>query len=256
MTNNSIPTYARERILAFGREGSGKTYSWLTIADALPNAPFYILDTDDTTQRMLAYEFSSAKNVEPILLQSWRDFDDEATGLLEEIDKNVKSNTPIDELPWIVVDMSDVTWDWVQAYFVEQVFDQGIDDFFLAARKGLGSKGRTLQPLEGWVDWQVINKIFQSRWNPLTRGSKYHLFLTAKTGDVNKDNKEMYSFLKTMPSGEKRMGHRMHTVLYFKKTRDDWMITSVKDRGRDLLDDEPIHEFVDDYLTKIAKWKI
>jgi len=53
----------RERIIAAGAPGSGKTYNWLTIARMLPDVTFHVLDPDDGVLRLLYSEFSDVKNL-------------------------------------------------------------------------------------------------------------------------------------------------------------------------------------------------
>ena len=54
----------QERILVAGVPGVGKTYSWLTIARALPKSKFYVIDPDDGVRRVWYNEFPDVKNVE------------------------------------------------------------------------------------------------------------------------------------------------------------------------------------------------
>lgn len=248
---------SRERILLYGREGTGKTYDWLTIAKALPDVKFYCIDTDDTTERMLEDEFSDVRNVESIQVNEWSEFKEEVLDVLDELNKTAKQDTPSLELPWVVVDMSDVTWDWVQGYFTEEVFDKDIDQYFLEARKAQSKGASKLTPLEGWTDWQVINRLYQGVWIPLSRGKNYHLLITAKVQDVagKSEVKTLYEELGNMPAGEKRMGHRMHTVLQKKSSSNGWFISTAKDRGREILKGEFVEDFAKDYLQEIAKWE-
>jgi hypothetical protein len=253
---------SRERILNYGRDGAGKTYNYLMIAEALPDVPFFVIDTDDTTERMLEDEFSGLTNVKAIVVQDWEEFEEAIRDSLREIDKITKNGTtPRQDLPWLIVDPCDYTWDWAQEYFVNRVFDSDIDEYFIQARRELAKDAKKLNPLEGWVDWQVINRIFQGRWNPLTKGRNYHLFLTTKAAEVRREDKtarELYDAIGSMPAGEKRMGYRVHTVLYSVKTvkQDIWQISTSKDRGREMLKEMPVSDFAGDYLEDIAGWKL
>lgn len=256
---HTTPLYARERILMFGKEGTSKTHAWMSIAEAYPDVPFYCVDTDDSVQRMLEGDFSGLHNIHVEVAQNWEEFDASCKKFLQWIDAWVSENPPTrkEDYPWLVIDFSDTTWDMVQNYFTEQVFDQGVADYFLAARKGLKGKGGTLQPLEGWTDWQVINKIFQSRWNSLTKGGgPYHLYLTAGSTAVSGiENRSLYKSLKFMPRGEKRMAHRVHTVLMSSVDGSGWYLSSAKDRGRELLMDRLTPNFSISYLMKVAGWE-
>lgn len=257
INKNKRKKTSRERILLYGREDTGKTYSWLTIAATLPDVTFYCIDTDDTTERMLEDEFNDVQNVDAILVNDWSEFRAETLDVIEEINETQDKNTPREELPWLVVDMADVTWDWVQGFFTEEAFDQDIDQYFLEARKEQSKKSGKLNPFEGWTDWQVINRLFQKIWVPLTRGKNYHLLLTAKVQDVAgaKETKDLYQELGNMPAGEKRMGHRVHTILQMKNNSNGWFMATAKDRGRDHVMGVPIEDFAQDYLKDVAGWE-
>ncbi len=248
-----------ERILNFGKEGTAKTYAWLSIAEAYPDVRFKVIDTDDAVQRMVETDFPELTNIDVAVAQDWEGFTAAARRFMEEAKKITDSAPPErkEDYPWIIVDFSDATWDMVQNYFTEQVFNEGIADYFLQARKGLKSSKAALQPLEGWTDWQVINKLYQEIWNVLTKGGgRYHLYITAGSAQVSGlENKSLYKSLKFMPRGEKRMGHRVHTVLMSSVDKDGWYLSSAKDRGRELLDDKPNPNFAITYLMKVAKWQ-
>lgn len=247
----------RERILVYGQEGTGKTRNWMSIAEMF-DVPFFVLDTDDAVGRMM--EKSELKNVRPYVPDGWKEFDQMVDDVVKETKdyvRNLKSPIRKEDLPWVVVDFADTTWDMVQNYYTEQVFNQGIDEFFLQARKQ-NRNDKKLQPLEGWTDWQVINKIFQTRWNTLTKGGgPFHLYITAKAVDVGGDPilKSLYKDLRKMPGGEKRMGGRVHTVLMSMADANGWYLSSAKDRERQLLWQMKSSNFALSYLVKTAGWE-
>lgn len=251
---------ARERILLYGREGTGKTEGWLSIAELWSDVPFYVLDTDDAVQRMLETDHPDLKNVYPYVVQGWADLEKSIEDAIRRSIAYVSGLKPPyvkEQLPWIVVDFSDSTWDMVQNYYTEQVFNQGIDEFFLKAR--MGNRGPKLQPLEGWTDWQVINKLFQTLWNSLTKGGgPFHLYITARAVEPGGDleAKSLYKDLKKMPGGEKRMGGRVHTVLMASVDKDGWYLSTAKDRGRPILQFHKSTNFAASYLVKVAGWRL
>ena len=245
---------ARERILSFGKEGAGKSYTWLTVAEALPEVPFYCLDTDDAVDRLMEEEFPDVRNVLVYPVTAWPEFEaaaKEVSEISKPRDGRVLSKQ---DLPWLVVDMSDVTWDFSQKHFTEEVFNKGIDQYFLEVRKAMSSTASRMEAFEGWTDWQVINKIFQSTWDPLTRMRGCNLFLTAKAQRANKEAKDFYSGMTVMPSGEKRMGHRVHSVLYMSGDSRGWYVTTAKDRGRTRLERVKVGDFYSQYLVEVAGW--
>lgn len=254
------PSFARERILAYGKEGAGKSYNWLRIAERYPTVPFYVIDTDDAIQRMLQEEFPELTNVHVEVAQTWEEFEWAADEFLHQIEDWVIQHpiSRIEDYPWLVVDFSDTTWSMVQNFFTEQVFDQGIAEYFIMARRKMrGSKKGQMETFEGWTDWQVINKIFQSRWNKLTKhGGSFHLYITAQTNPVagDRETRSLYQTFKVMPSGEKRMGHRVHTVFYCSNDKSGRYLSTAKDRGRPYQDDLLITDFSVNYLVRIAGW--
>ena len=54
----TAPGRARERILSWGPEGSGKTVDALTIARALPHVTFHWIENDESLDRLLETEFA------------------------------------------------------------------------------------------------------------------------------------------------------------------------------------------------------
>tara|TARA_Y100000310_G_scaffold345740_1_gene469077 strand:+ start:2003 stop:2698 length:696 start_codon:yes stop_codon:yes gene_type:complete len=230
------------------------------VAEALPDVPFYVLDTDDTTERMLDDEYAGLSNVESILVENWDEFETESRDVLEQIDKEVEAGMVREKLPWIVVDMSDETWENVQDNFTQRVFGLDIDEYFVRAREAMGidTNKDTIGGFSGWIDWTVIKRIYWKTWKPLTRGRKFNLFLVTGAKEVpnERDMKDLYSEIGRMPTGEKHMGHKMHTVLFSKVTSQGWEVSTAKDRGRDMLSHAGIENFVDDYLVKVAGWEI
>jgi hypothetical protein len=225
-----------------------------------PDAQFFVVDTDDSVQRMLETDHQDLANVHCKVAQGWADFEKAVDNYLKEIkDIVAKMPQPVrkENLPWLIIDFADTTWDMVQNYYTQQVFNQGIDEFFLRARaQNRGDK--KLQPLEGWTDWQVINKIFQEMWNTITKsGAPCHIYITAKAVDPGGEMevKTLYKSLKKMPGGEKRMGGRVHTVLMFSVDADGWYISTAKDRGRPILVNHKSTKFAISYLMKVAGWQ-
>lgn len=257
-TNGALaPQFSRERILAYGKEGTGKTNDWFSVADALPDVPFFVIDTDDSAQRLIETDYGHLTNVHVAVAGTWKEFEDAVKSYLPRIREYVKLKPPTrkEDYPWLVIDFADATWDMVQNHFTEQVFDKGIDEYYLLARKNL--KGGQLQPLEGWTDWQVINKLFQALWKEITLGGgPFHLYITAKATEVRGvEGKSLYTTLKMMPGGEKRMAYRVHTVLMKSVDSKGWHLSSAKDRGRTLLRDVQVMNFYVTYLRRVAGWE-
>ena len=240
----------KEKILLVGSAGTGKSYDWLKVAETRPQETFYCIDTDDSAERMLNTEFSHLRNVEVYPAFDWMGCKN-ALALIEK--KNIVNSDN-----WLVIDMLCSMWDYVQAFYVEQTFGEGIDEYFLHVRKALKKADSSLDALEGWKDWSVINKMYQKFINRIALILQCNLFFTAKGVPVEKktssDIKNLFGAIGIRPEGEKRNIHRVHTVIVKKQiSGESWLATTVKDRGRERWEDQPIVNFGVQYGA-IAGW--
>jgi hypothetical protein len=173
----------------------------------------------------------------------------------------------MDSEDWLSVDMLSKGWDNVQEWFIESIFQEDIDDYFLRIRmekerlKVKDDKGKkSLGALEGWMDWPVINQTYHKRVStPLLR-CPGHLFCVAEaqklTDDDDRSIKELYGTLGARPKGQKRSGHIMQTVMMQGRKRNgDFTLEGVKDRGRQLWNGEIMENFATDYLVGTAGWE-
>ena len=242
----------RERILVYGQSGCGKSYAHLKIAEAYPMSKFYIIDTDDSIPRMVANELTELHNIEVYPAQDWLG----CVKALEEIKSKVKPDD------WLVVDMLCSVWDFVQTYFIEEVFNQDTGSFFLQARKELKTGASSLSALKGWVDWTVINKLYQGWINEITYRLPCHVFFTCKAARISKEDdpgtQDIYSIFGVKPEGEKRNIYRVHSVFLLAHDRNGYNISTVKDRGRIGLENHPLtpeQNFATRYLQLVAGWR-
>jgi len=239
----------RERILLYGGTGSGKSFAWLTLANHYKDNQFYCIDTDEAIARMKRYEFKDCNNIHIYNCKNWKDCESN----LYSIQQVVKSTD------WLIIDMLDTCWDYVQSYFVKEVFNKKIDDYFVEARRGTAPGSTKLQALKGWVDWVVINKIYQDFINSVMYNMSCNVLVTAKA--VKLDNTEddttadIFSIVGYRPDGEKRNSYRVHTVIYLNHMFDGYHITTVKDRGRKPFDNEILKNFAEQYSKIIEGGK-
>lgn len=256
----------RERILTMGSYGSGKSYQWLCLARWLKTqgSRFYVIDTDDAVERMLYEEFPdlderAGGNVYIHHAYTWETYTEAQRQILTAAGPN----------DWIVFDMVDSPWKAVQSHFVSEVFNKDIADYFVEARKSLADKGdktskgkdaKNLRVFEGWMDWPVINKIYDSLIMPLVLDSRSHLYFTTKVSALRAEDdptvRDLYGPYGVKPAGQKDLGHLFHTVLLFQQgqARNTWQITTVKDRGRTYFDHDKLVNFPVQYLGGKAKW--
>jgi hypothetical protein len=241
---------SRERILVYGPPGAGKTTAWLSIALHFPNSMFYVIDTDDSVSRMLeSPKYKDLHNIEYQVVLTW----DECKNATDEFMPKIKAGD------WFVVDFSCSTWSMVTEYFIEEIFNKDIASYFLEARKSLKQGSKTLDALQGWVDWPVINKLYQHWVNNLMFRSPSHVFMTAKAAPLaEKENvaiKDMFSHVGLKPEGEKRMPYRAQTVILMVSKGNRYEATTIKERERSHFDNTEIVDFCLQYGLK-AGWDV
>lgn len=246
----------QERILAMGGMGSGKTAGWLSIAywshKTKSDAHFYVIDSDAAAARMLVgNKYKALDNVTVYNAFEWLSI----KAATEEILTKVR---PQD---WIIVDFMGPAWDAVQAWYVNEIYgSQDMGEYFMEIRKAK-AKGTSVQELEGWKDYGVINPNYKTWMNKLVHTSPAHLYLTATvTGIRETDDKGLKAIFQAFglrPVGQKHMAFQVHTVLLFQMMKPgEWYLNSVKDRERELLVGHRIKDFARDYLVKVAGWKL
>ncbi len=254
------PLRARERILTVGVQGTGKSYAPLTIARLCPGSQFHILDTDysDSYEVGLDTEFVDLDNVHvhKVGYDDWQAFRDTAKELAAEIGPD----------DWLVPDTMSCSWDAVQGWFIEQVFGQSSDEYFMEVRKKKegqkesgGKDNKSLGALQGWMDWPVINKQYSPIYSTLT-GIRGHLYMTAEQAAISDDDdrevKKLFGPYGVKARGQKRLGHVPRTVLLFTKSRaGEYSMTTIKDRHRVEQEDVEFENFATDYLVNVAGWK-
>jgi hypothetical protein len=235
-----------------GMSGAGKSYSHLQIAAAYPGRKFFILDTDDSIPRLLALEFPRLKNVIVFPCRDWTD----CVKALEAIRLKIAAND------WLVIDMLCTVWDYVQSYFVEEIFNRDIGTYFLQMRKSMKTDASNLNALKGWTDWSVVNKLYQSFINEICYQIPASIFFTCKATKLSTEDdattQDMFSVYGVKPEGEKRNVFRVHTVLLLSHGRQGFTLSTIKDRGRVRLENVPLTEnmtFAIRYLQVVAGWE-
>ena len=229
-----------ERILLIGAPGSGKSFSWLTIAAANPDHQFHCVDTDAAITRMMR---KPLPNVHATVAFEWQDMMD------------ALQSFKLDENSWVVIDMISAFWDAVQRYFSEQVYGVDLDEYWLEARKSQ-KKGN---PFDGRTDWGTVNRIY----NRFTMGLLKvpgHLLATAPVEQIASDEKDggilaTFGAYGVKPRGQKHLAHLFHTVLLLTKSRtNEYRYTTIKDRARKDVEKQPLTNFHRDYLQAIGGW--
>ena len=248
----------QERILMTGDAGSGKSTGILNIAKfaalTKSTAQFYIADTDFAMARMLP---SYPQILDRVHIDTCYDWND----LVQFQRKVLTQARPTD---WVSIDFIGSAWQYVQSFYVEEIFKKNISNYFIQVRKDLAKDDKTLGALEGWTDWTVINKVYKEWINPLLFKGKYHLYATAKSTQLSSDKKptedsntrQLFARFNVKPEGQKDLPYQFHTVLLcgYDVRSGRRTITTVKDREREEVRGLEIKNFAMDYLKGIGGW--
>lgn len=253
------PTYSptlnsRERILIMGGPGAGKSYSAYQVARRVLEAghDVWAFDNDFSFERM--------KELDPPVLGEGATIvhyelqPDEWSELMSGLEYAIEK---ADRDDLLIVDSMTPTWQAAQEFFTDQIFEKGIDEYFLDARKNL--TGNKLDTYDGWKDWSVINKIYGKLYRLLNRFPG-HVILTAEAEplgpDADKDLKALLGPVRVKPRGQKALAHRVNTVVYVMQNRDGSREMRVaKDRGREIdVEGEPLDDFFRSYFVGRAGW--
>jgi len=280
-----------ERILAMGITGSGKSYQWLKLAQALKplGAKFRCIDTDNDIDYMLRTQFKdllpeNGGNVYVHPAFDWPEYEHSVKWVqqiltpdqLKNMDKYLVAahNAPVRRIDWVVTDKINNAWRTVQRYFIGKVFGEDTGEYFLQIRKemqdGLRKTARGAMPsspmmegLDGWKDWSVINKLYDDWILPIIYRVHCHVYAAADVEQLDtrtvKDPEVLNLFgdLKIKPVGQKGLGGQHHTILLYVPGRDKWLITTIKDRaGRPYFDKIQLTSFYLQYLVAKANWPI
>ena len=254
---------SNERIMVYGGTGCGKSDGWLSIAEVCPDDMFYCIDTDKAIKRMLDTEYGNLKNVKVVDCRNWETFEK----AVERISELIKDR-PGD---WVIVDMIDALWSFVQNWYTQKVFGKDYDEYMLQVRQAVKDKDpKKLETLKGWTDWNVINPTYQDAINRMFYEFDCNIYVTAKSVQYSSssddkdyaDMKEMFASVGLKPEGEKRNPNRTHTVLFFNNDFDGYYVTTIKDRGRPKLrhfkysSDANRHKLIDVYGKIITKQEV
>lgn len=263
-----------------GVQGVGKSRALLDIARKCKTDTFYVWDNDKSAERLLATAYRDITERESVETHGLgvaygnvvvRDADEEDWEEFLEWVTEARGVVRFDD--WINVDSMTPTWPAVQSWFTDQVFGDDIADYFMQvrlekakrnerAKKGEGDSAKTLGAFEGFMDWPVINKQYAKIYT-LLRKIPCHVMLTAEAVPLAKEDSKdkelmaVFGAYGVKPAGQKRLGHKPMTDLLLTKTRvGEYYMTTIKDRGREEVEEMEWGDFAVDYLSKLAGWKM
>lgn len=273
------PHRFRERLLIFGYEGAGKSSTILNILRYDTTAHAWIMDLDYSYayERLIATEYQDVADRVHIF-----QIDTEWTTMHQVFRSEIASsdgytlNQHNPDTDWLVIDPTTATWGMVQKWWLESAYGEMADTIFAqlridaAARVEAGVKSQ-LRTKSGTVDseyaaekadtmqWPIINEQYNKHFYQQLHKWRGHMILVCEADSVRKDaspaEQDQYGWLGHKPKGQKTLPFVAATNIYFAHPKQDlWTLTTVKDRGRPLMDKVPVSDFAFQYLVDVAGW--
>lgn len=253
-----------ERILLIGTGGVGKTTAIGTFAAMVPDAKFWVADTDISFayERLIDTEVPFTRDQWDINeLTSWADWITFTSKVMEQGDPT-KDFLVVDSHTWL--------WDEVQSDFSDKVHGVDVDEFLTDLRKNTEGDRAAFMAASGQkMNWDLINKTYKRKVNVPLHGWRGHVVLCVEgeamtRQDGNNEALSEYAPWGVKPRGQKGNHFIMRTNLIMKKdtTRRParYKVWTVKDQGREDMDGALVPD-VDDggfaqmYLMDYAGWK-
>lgn len=208
---------SKERVLAYGLEGCGKSLTALDVAANIHPHTLFVIDNDNAWDRMLEGQTLDGRQVDVREEYRWNDrllhkdadgnnqpgnweLDDrwcKATGnvVVYHADagwlSNVQGIQAVKDAAshddWCCVDSGSALWDDVQEFFTNSVFDKTMSGYFLQIRMEMEKakdQSAALGALDGWRDYAVINPMYKDAVMKFLVTPPCHLIVTAEQADV------------------------------------------------------------------------
>lgn len=255
------PSSRRERILAYGLPGAGKSSIWLCLAEWIhkTNAPshIWVLDTDSAWEAMRPEDGRIDHAVTPFSLHEYGDY--------KEAVKKIRENGTVDD--WFVVDRGDVLWDASQEAWSVAVEGKDIDEFFLLHQSRGTSPGG-----DYGANWVQIKRMYRGMGVDLITRFRGHVLVCCAAEEVREkkgqfgDDADVYAKYKSVglkPSGEKKLAHLFHTEIFMQESPSGYRMTTLKERKmfggetRPYMKGKSVSpDFIMAYLIAIAEWRM
>lgn len=251
------PHRYKERILAYGGAGTGKSSITLNMARYMPYAQFHVIDLDYsmTYDRLLATEYPDVDDRGNVHVHvcdpEWEAF--------EQLFKSIVAGGD-PEVDWITIDPATITWDLVQSWWIASVHGDNIADHMAQARKEAADMKEYSATMAGDMTWPAVNKQYMEKFYRMYHAWRGHSVLICEPAELSRDadadTKSTYGFVGFKPKGQKTLPHVAATNVFLDHPRKDlWRMTTIKDRGRQLVEKQKVNEFAYDYLVEVAGWE-
>lgn len=271
---------AAERLLLYGPQGAGKTKA---IADILnralgPGQTAYIIDTDNSWARFV--ESGNYPNIQ--VREEWEDGGWVSEWCVEDgrvVLFHVRSWEEEEHAltyawanagrgDWVVLDSATHPWDHVQSWYIERVHGSDVPEFLIEARikRAQADKASDGGNSAMLVEWVYLNKVWSKAFLTPFVNARCHVAVTAEAkalrtddrGDA-KDVRDLYGVVGFKPDAQRRLGANAQTVMFMEQAKRGsevyWVMTTVKDREREMVRRVEWGDFAQEYLFKVAGWR-
>lgn len=257
------PGNARERILLMGPYGAGKSFAWTQIAEWLDrtqsDAKVFVLDSLATAER----DAGHLTNVYVYDWSSWAELEQHTDDAIRFATRGVD---------WLIVDLITTVWDVAQSHYIERVMARPGEraSTWRLDWRAEGGQGHPLVGAEAYgMNWSHIKAYYYDWINRIIRYPGHLLVCASAEGVVKADPKNPNSRSDPIeilhefgpygykPKGEKTLAQPFHTILMLNHPKpNEWSFTTIRDRRRERIVNEPLQDFVVQYLVKVAGWEI
>lgn len=249
------PIPPRERLLVYGVEGTGKSKGLLDIARRVTDGKFYIMDNDLSYERLLYTGYLDVAERGNVVIEN---YDTTEWGLyIPQINEWRKVAGRND---WLVLDSTTPTWSAVSSWYSDQLFGKDKAAHMLQLKKDSKSDREFHKAMSDSMNYTIINAEYFKLYAVLARWPG-HVYLTAEQDTIREEDekgtRDVYGPIGFKPKGQKAIGHRTNTVLWMSRNRaGEWLMSTMKDRGREYMNKVVTTDFAADYLQGIAGWKM
>lgn len=235
----------------------GKSSITCNIARYLPAGhTMHVIDLDYSMayERLLAMEYPDVWDRGTVAVHEvdavWEDFEQKFKTLIE---------TGNPETDWITIDPATVTWQMVQAWWSNTVHGENIADHMAELRKSAADLKEYNAMMATDMTWPAINKQYQEKFYRMLHKWRGHIILICEPAEIRRDadadERSTYGFVGYKPQGQKTLPHVAATNIFLDHPKiSEWRMTTIKDRGRQLVEKAPLNEFAIDYLVEIGGW--
>lgn len=263
---------ARERILAIGGTGEGKSTALLSIAlwhqRRGSDARFFVLSSGDLAyeQMLSAERYAGLTNIEYEDCFEYGDWVEHGRAFLKKARKRAEANGGQSN-DWLVPDLYSTLWPATQDYYMENVTGTAGEDFWTAAAKRAEGSNNGFE-LFADLNWTAINRFYREFSQKVMGRWPGHVFAVAAAKPVEKDRggkvteadaniANWFGRLGVKPAGQKDMAYEFRDIVVCRRLASGmYTLTTAKAREREveLKGQEWDRNFFQRFMMPVCNW--